>query len=187
MNELTNTATISFDDLLKQSLNGTGEDLTALTEERKTLGESVYRLESELAGARARLREVETKLERPVAQALRAAELLGVEVPAEYSSRVRPSSQPKSAGSYRWVPGPLPGSTDEDLRPKEYSVSKAMWALSRGSEGSVGKHGEGALSVAEFWALVERQTGKKEADLKPDDSIEVALPNGRKLGLTRLK
>lgn len=103
---------------------------------------------------------------------------IGLEVPEEYNKvTVRRGS--RSAGKYMWHA--------EGLEPKQQEPSRAMWRLSRGSGGSAGSNGEGVLKVDEFWALVEEQTGKTEADLEIGDSIEVTLPNERALRVEKVE
>jgi hypothetical protein len=58
-----------------------------------------------------------------------------------------------------------------------------MWRLSPGSGGSVGKHGEGALSSEEFWAMVKLDEQKVEVGEKHT----VVLPNGKEISWQRVE
>jgi len=107
---------------------------------------------------------------------------VGIEVPAEYLSQLRRPARSgngnggRPSASYFWKP--------EGLTPQTYSVSRAMWAYSKGSGGSAGAQGEGILTSDEFWRLFEEQTGR--ANLEPGEEETVTLPNDRILTLQRL-
>ena len=178
--------TVTFQDLLaKTSANG-GQSADELQAERTKLQAEVGELEQQVAARRTRLREVEGLLQAPVKAAVKAAELLGLEVPEEYRT---PAHSPAGSGfgeGYLWQASPLPGDNrSSDLAAREMTVSRAMWAYSKGSGGSAGKSGEGILSSQEFSALLGNQTGSP--DIKPGATVKVTLPNGRELKVTRLK
>ncbi|MDP2858088.1 MAG: hypothetical protein Q8P50_08945 [Bacillota bacterium] len=182
-------ASVTFRNLLEQATNNSnGTDITALEGERDKAKGEVEKLEGKLQGATQRLREVELKLDEPIRQAVKAAGLLTVPIPPEYQAQVRQSTRRKGGGkgkgSYLWEPGALPGSTKEDLKAKTCEVSWAMWAYSRGSSGAAGRQGEGVLIPDAFWTLVKEQTGK--GSLEPGESVEITLPNGRPLKVTRI-
>lgn len=182
-------ASVTFRNLLEQATNNSsGTDITALEGERDKAKAEVERLEGKLQAAKQRLREAEAKLAEPIRHAVKAAGLLNVLVPPEYQTQARQSASRRAGGtgngSYLWEPGPLPGSTKDDLKAKTCEVSRAMWAYSRGSGGAAGRQGEGVLTPGEFWTLVKEQTGK--GSLEPGESVEVTLPNGRPLKVTRI-
>lgn len=143
-------------------------------QELKSLSDKRAELEAELDELRADIKQVQREIMKPVRAAAKAAKELGVEVPVKYSKR-RLSVNGGSKGSYRWE--------TDGLITKQEGVSRAMWRMSRGSGGSAGRDGKGILTAAEFWALVEEQTGKTEADLSPGEKLEVILPNGRQVQL----
>jgi len=179
-------STLKFNDLLSQVAAGQGKDIDQLTKERDILAKQLSKLEQSIAVAKSDLAKVTAKLQEPIRQAIKAASLIGVEVPEEY--RIEPvhnGLKSSSGGAYRWTPGPLPGSTSqENLAPRDWPISRALWYLSKGSGGSTGKNGEGVLSAVEFWALVKTQTNKSE--LAVGESVTVEFPNMRKVKVSRL-
>jgi hypothetical protein len=182
-------ASFTFRDLLEQAgANSGGPEIATLEAERDKAKGEVDKLEGKLQGAKQRLREAEIKLDEPIGQAVKAAGLLNVLVPPEYQAQVRQSTsrkaRGKSNGSYLWEPGPLPGSTKDDLKAKTCEVSRAMWSYSLGSSGAAGRQGEGILTPDQFWAVVQEQAGK--GSLQAGESVEVTLPNGRPLKVTRI-
>jgi len=180
-------ASVTFKDLLEQVAKSQGHDPAELTAERAKLAAEVDKLEAKLTAAKSNLAIVLAKLQDPVRQATKAALLMGIEVPDEFAAKTgKPNGKPANGGSFKWEPGALPnGNRTEDLTPKEWEISRAMWALSKGSGGSAGRDGEGVLSAAEFWALVKDQTGKSE--LAPGEVVALVLPNGRPVQVSRLR
>lgn len=173
---------VDFRDLLAQAAAKCGAEWAAMESEKRQVEARVRELEEELSFARRRLAELENALQKPVREAIRAAELLGVPVPAEYQAQVRrPAASGNSnggrpAGGYLWQPEGKPAFQAE--------VSRAMWRLSKGSGGTAGAKGEGVLSASEFWSLVKAQVGK--SNLEPGESVEVVLPNGQRVRVTRV-
>jgi len=111
-----------------------------------------------------------------IRNATKAAQLLGIEVPEEYSKfggNGRNGERPQ--GKFYWeAKGHMPFRAD---------VSRAMWRLSPGSGGSVGKRGEGALSSEEFWALVRLD----ESKVQVGEKNSATLPNGKEVGFQRVE
>ena len=167
--------TIVFEDLL-QSVSP--DDVGELEKELDELKAEEEAIQERLSKVRTAIREVEGKLTAPVRSAIKAARELGIAIPDEYEI-VTTGQGNRSAGKFMWYA--------EGLEPKQSEPSRAMWRLSRGSGGSAGSNGEGVLKVDEFWALVEEQTGKTEADLEIGDSIEVTLPNERALRVEKVE
>lgn len=173
---------VDFQDLLDQAAAKGGIEWTGLESEKRQAEARVRELEDELASVRRRLAELENALQRPVREAIKAAEVLGIAVPTEYQAAVRrPGASAngnggRPAGGYLWEANGKGGFQAE--------VSRAMWRLSKGSGGTAGAKGEGVLSAAEFWALVKEQTGK--TNLEAGESVEVILPNGQKVKVTRV-
>lgn len=173
---------VHFRDLLRQAASKCGAKWDELESGRQQAEARVKELESELSSARRRLSELEEAMQKPLREAVKAAEMLGVEVPAEYLARVRrPAASGnggngRPSGAYLWEPKGKTGFQAE--------VSRAMWRLSKGSGGTAGASGEGVLTAAEFWALLKDQTGK--ANLEPGESAEITLPNGQEVKVTRI-
>ena len=176
--------TITFDQLLAQTTAAAGVNSDQLTKQQKDLSRTITKLEAELAQSKTELADIKDKLQTPLKQAFQAAKLLGIDVPDHYQSLAQPASSRTNGGEYLWQAEPLPGSTrTAELLPKNMNIARAMWSLSRGSGGSAGKSGEGILTAEEFFALLKQQTGHDE--LKPGQSVELILPNERKVKVTR--
>lgn len=181
---------ITFDDLLAQAQAKAGEQaqkaekqLGKVMNEIKDLEEKITQLQSKLAEKRVQAKELKAAAFSAVKDAIKTAEILGVEIPIEYLSMVKTSNSGngngngRSKGKYYWE---AYGRT-----PFQAEISRAMWALSAGSGGQAGKNGEGVLTVEEFLALMETQAGKRE--LAVGDKATVTLPNGREITVTRLE
>ncbi|MDI6894850.1 MAG: hypothetical protein QME70_09645 [Bacillota bacterium] len=173
---------VDFRDLLDQAAAKGGVEWAGVEAEKRQAEARVRELEEELVSLKRRLAELESALQRPVREAIKAAEVLGIPVPAEYLASVRRpgasgnSGNGRPAGAYLWEANGKPGFQCE--------VSRAMWRLSKGSGGTAGAKGEGVLSAAEFWGIVKAQTGK--FNLEAGESVEVTLPNGQKVKVTRV-
>ena len=166
---------LKFADLLQSA---SPDDVGELEKELDELTAEEEVIQERLDKVRKSIREVEGKLTAPVRSAIRAARELGIAIPEDYQ-KVTTAQSNRSAGKYTWFV--------EGLEPKQQEPSRAMWRLSKGSGGSAGSNGEGVLRVDEFWALVEEQTGKTEADLDIGDSIEVTLPNEREVTFQKVE
>lgn len=173
---------VEFRDLVAQAAAKGGVEWARLESEKREAEARVRELEEQLATVRQRLAELEAALQKPLREAVKAAEVLGIPVPAEYQAQVRRpaasgnSNGARPSGGYLWEP--------QGKASFQAEVSRAMWRLSKGSGGSAGAKGEGVLSAAEFWALVKEQTGK--ANLEAGESVKVTLPNGQQVKVTRV-
>lgn len=158
-----------------QLLAATGEtDLQELQSRKSTLEKKRVKLQAELAQVQKELQQVQAELNAPIRNAVKAAKLLGIEVPEEYKT-TGSNNGGKSKGKYYWeAPGQVPFQAE---------ISRAMWRLSPGSGGSAGKNGEGVLTVAEFWGLV----GLTEEEVKVGAIHTVSLPNGKEVAFQRME
>ena len=162
----------SFEQLLATVGNGDVEKLKA---RRGELQKQKTGLQEKLAKVSKELQEVEVQIGLPIRNATKAAQLLGIEVPEEYRKFGGNGNGERPQGRFYWeANGHMPFRAD---------VSRAMWRLSPGSGGSVGKRGEGALSSEEFWALVNLD----ESKVQVGDKNTVALPNGKEIGFQRVE
>lgn len=161
---------VTFEQLLATVGRANMEELRARKEK---LEKKRAELQARLAEVQKELQEVEQELQAPLREALKAAKILGIEVPAEYQKP--DNGNGKNHGKYYWeAKGQIPFKAE---------VSRAMWRLSQGSGGSAGKNGEGVLTVQEFWALV----GLKPEELELGRTYEVRLPNGREIKFQKLE
>jgi hypothetical protein len=158
----------SFDQLLATAANG---DLEGLRAKRTALDQEKADLLFKLAEVTLQIRELDAKIMTPVRNAVKAAQLLNVEVPAEYRSGIHNGNgggqSKRSKGKFSWQ--------SNGMVPFQAEVSRAMWRLSSGSGGSAGKKGEGVLSGAEFWALAKLD----ESKLKLGEKNTITLPNSK--------
>lgn len=178
-------SSLTFNDLLKQVADQSGEDIGQLTKERDMLAKELQMLEERMRAAKADLAKMNDRLQDPVRQAVKAAEMLGIEVPESYRLKPALRSARHREADYIWRPTALPGDVRNIERLSHIAnIARAMWHYSRGSQGSVGKNGEGVLSSDEFRAILKEQTGADE--VAPGESVTVTLPNGRKLTVTRI-
>jgi len=120
---------------------------------------------------------VENELQAPIREAVKAARILGIEVPEEYQNTRTANNSGSGAprGKYIWEA--------ENGKPFQGSVSDAMWRYSKGSGGSLGKNGERVLSVSEFW----KTAGLSEEEVKPGERYEVTLPNDKKIAFQKVE
>ena len=167
--------TLGFEALLKAAAD---DDTEKLEGELEKLESERDELNSKLDSVKVRISTIETTLAVPLKKALKAARELGIEVPEQYRT-IRTGSNSRSAGRYLWHSQGITGFQAEP--------SRAMWRLSRGSDGSGGSNGEGILLVDEFWALVKEQAQKTEADIEPGEKVTVKLPNDREVTLEKVK
>ena len=163
----------SFEQLLATVADGDVEKLKA---RRGELQKQKTGLQEKLAKVSKELQEVEAQIGLPIRNATKAAQLLGIEVPEEYRKfGGNGGNGERPQGKFYWEgKGHMPFRAD---------VSRAMWRLSPGSGGSVGKRGEGALSSEEFWALVKLE----ESKVQVGDKNTVTLPNGKEIGFQRVE
>ena len=180
------SAKTTFDELLATAGNG---DLEELQARKNSLDQEKADLLFKLAEVTLQIRELDAAIMVPTRNAVRAAELLNVEVPAQYKVSApkgkSPEGRKRSVGTYRWEPQPLPDSgRTEDLTPRVMELSRGLWAYTRASGGSAGRNGEGVVSVGEFRDLLQAQAGKGE--LEPGESTCMKFANGRTVKLTRL-
>ena len=115
------------------------------------------------------LSEIEGQIAAPIKNAVRAAQILGVEVPTKYQGvRVSGTGEGKRPlGKFSWA--------CNGMVPFQAEVSRATWRLSAGSGGSAGKKSEAVLTADEFWALVKLD----ESKVKLGEKNTVTLPNGK--------
>lgn len=164
--------TITFEELLQVVSKA---DRSGLESKRAALEAKKSQLQKELAQVNEELAKVESELLAPIRQAVRAAKELGIPVPEGYLNNGRKADSPRPKGKFFWeVEGQVPFQAE---------VSRAMWRLSRGSGGTVGKAGEGVLSSEEFWNLV----GIPEAQMPVGEKRTVTLPNGKTVSFQRLE
>jgi hypothetical protein len=170
------SARTSFDELLTTAANG---DLEGLRAKKTALEQENADLVSKLAEVTREIRELDAKIMVPIKNAIKAAQLLNIEILAEYgkvtvNGNGRGQNE-RSKGKFQW------GATGHG--PFQADVSGAMWRISSGSGGSAGKHGEGILTADEFWKL---------AGLTPDEvalgqTHRVTLPNKKEVGFQRIE
>ncbi len=166
------TVKMTFDQILETVGQ---EDIDKLRTRRGDLQKQRATLQERLGKVTKELQEVEVQLNLPVKNAVKAAQLLGIEVPEEYKKAAGNGGGDGPRGKYYWeMTGHMPFRAD---------ISRAMWRLSPGSGGSVGKHGEGALSSEEFWALVKLD----EEKIPVGEKHVVTLPNGKEVSWQRVE
>ena len=171
------TVTLDFKALLEAA--GKGE-VEKLEDKKATLEEDRGNLQAELSEVQTQLVKVERELLAHIKAATSAARQLGVEVPEEYQNRqASTKGGGRQGGKFRWE--------SNGLMPKQEGVSRAMWRLSKGSGGSAGREGQEVLTVDEFWALVESQTGQTEEEIKLGEKVKVDLPNGREVVVQKVE
>lgn len=162
---------LTFEQLLSQVGKA---DVGELQAKREKLERRRAELEEKLGEVQSQIREIDVELNAPLRDAIKAAKLLGIEVPEQYQLKANGNGG-RSSGKYRWeCPGQVPFKAE---------VSRAMWRLSRGSGGSAGKNGEGVLSAPEFWSLA----GISEAEVRLGEKYTVTLPNGREVVFQRVE
>jgi len=157
---------INFEQLLATTGNQNVEKLKARQTELQKQRTS---LQEKLAKVTRELQEIQAEPAAPIKNAVKAAQLLGIEVPEEYLKNSGNGGQAENLGKYYWE--------SKGHMPFRAGVARAMWRLSPGSGGSVGRKGEQALSSEEFWAL----TKIDESKIKLGDKNTVTLPNGKEI------
>ncbi len=168
---------VDFGTLLEAAGSG---DAGKLEKKRPALETARGKMQDELAKVQTELRQVEQDLMAPVRSAVTAAKALGIDIPEEYQNlRVNGGRNGgnRSSGKYEW--------TSNGMATRRAEPSRALWSLSRGSEGSAGD--DGRLKVDEFWALVQEQAGKTEADIGLGDEVTITLPNGREITMKKVE
>ena len=159
------SARTSFDELLTTAANG---DLEGLRAKRTALDQKKADLLFKLAEVTLEIRELDTEIMTPVKNAIKAAQLLNVEIPEKYQS-IKPNGNggegKRSKGKFYWE--------SNGTMPFRAELSRAMWRLSRGSGGTAGKKGEGVLTADEFWTAVKLDEG----GIKLGEKHTVTLPN----------
>ena len=134
-------------------------------------------MQTRLATVNREISDIEVQIATPIRNAIKAAQLLGVDVPEKYKAiKVNGTGEGKrSQGKFRWE--------SAGLVPFQAEVSRAMWRLSTGSGGSAGKNGEGVLTAPEFWALAKLD----ESKVKLAEKNSVTLPNGKAVVFQRVE
>jgi len=149
-------------------------DVSELQARKEKLEKRRAELQAKLAEVQRELQQVESELNAPIRQAVKAAKLLGIEVPEQYRQQANGNGN-RSQGRYYWeAKGQVPFQAE---------VSRAMWRLSQGSGGSAGKNGEGVLTAEEFWRL----TGMVEEQAELGKKYQVTLPNGKQVTFQRIE
>lgn len=164
----------TFDVLLESVGQGDIDKLQAkkavLTSEKTKLQEKLTKIDRDLA-------EIEAQIAAPIRNAVKAAQLLGIEVPEKYLG-VKGNGNgdsKRSLGKFYWE--------CVGVMPFQAEVSRAMWRLSQGSGGSAGKKGEGVLTAEEFWALNKLA----ESKIKLGEKNTVTLPNGKQVTFQKIE
>lgn len=168
-------AKLSFEDLLKRCEDESGIDVVALKEKSGRLEERRSQLQKELEEINEELRSISRQIQNPLKNAVRAAELLRVDIPEVYLDSLKNGNgSSRSNGKFWWEV--------EGHKPFQAEPSRALWRFSKGCNGSAGS--EGVLTTDEFWNLVFEQTGKKSIDV--GEEVEVTLPNQKRLKLKKI-
>lgn len=158
----------SFDQLLATAGNG---DLEKLRTKKAALESEKTKLQEKLAKVNTDLLDIDSQIAAPIRNAIKAAGILGLEVPEQYRDiKINGSSASKRPqGKFTW--------SAKGVVLFQAEVSRAMWRLSAGSGGSAGKKGEGVLTANEFWALAKLDSSA----IKLGDRNTVTLPNGKEV------
>jgi hypothetical protein len=159
-------AKMTFDQLLATAGNG---DLEKLRAKRAALESEKARLQEKLTKVNRDLWDIDAQISSPVRNAIKAAGILGIEVPEAYKNvKANGSGEGKRAqGKFAWE--------SNGMVPFQAEASRAMWRLSAGSGGSAGKNGEGVLTTDEFWKLA----GCDASAVKLGEKHTVTFPNGK--------
>lgn len=165
---------VSFEQLLESVSSGDVEKLQA---KKAILQAERTKLQTNLAKVNRELSDIEAQIAAPVRNAVKAAQLLRVDIPEKYKGvKVNGTGEGKRPqGKFRWE--------SVGLVPFQAEVSRAMWRLSTGSGGSAGKNGEGVLTAEEFWALAKLE----ETKMKLGDKHSLTLPNGREVTFEKIE
>lgn len=163
------TEKATFEQLLASVGQG---DLDKLELKRTNYLQEKTKVQEKLAKINKELQEIEYQITSPIKNAIKAAQLLGIEIPDKYKA-MNGNGETRKVVYYWETSGQLPFQAE---------VSRAMWRLSRGSNGKAGKNGEGVLSAEEFWGL----TGLEEAKIQVGDKHTVTLPNGKEVMFQRM-
>ena len=156
---------LEFDGLLQAVAKG---DIEKLQARKAALESEKVGLQDKLTQVNRELAEVEAGIVAPLRNAVRAAQLLGVQIPEKYQSiksNGNGGEGKRSKGKYYWE--------SNGTMPFRAEVSRAMWRLSRGSGGTAGKNGEGVLTSEEFWTAVKLD----ESSIKLAEKHTATLPN----------
>lgn len=167
-------AKMTFDQLLATAGNG---DLEKLRAKKAALESEKARLQEKLTKVNRDLWDIDAQISSPVRNAIKAAGILGIEVPEAYKKvKVNGSGEGKrTQGKFTWE--------SNGMVPFQAEVSRAMWRLSAGSGGSAGKKGEGVLTADEFWKLA----GCDASTAKLGDKNTVTLPNGKAITYQKIE
>ena len=158
---------VSFKELLESTATG---DVEKLESKKVALQSEKVKLQDKLGKINRDLVDIEAQLVSPIRNAVKAAQILGIEVPEKYRTMklgATNGSNSRSLGKFSWA--------CNGMVPFQAEVSRAMWRLSAGSGGSAGKKGEAVLTAPEFWALVKLD----ESKVKLGEKSTVTLPNGK--------
>jgi hypothetical protein len=165
----------TFDWLLESVAQGDAEKLQG---KKAALQSEKVKLQEKLTKVNKDLFEIEAQIVSPIRNAMKAAQLLGVEVPEKYRTMkfgATNSSGKRSPGKFYWE--------CTGVMPFQAETSRAMWRLSHGSGGSAGRKGEAVLTADEFWAAVKLD----ESKLKLGDKNTATLPNGKTVTFQRIE
>jgi hypothetical protein len=166
-------AKVGFDVLLASCTEG---DIEKLQARKAALESEKVKAQDKLTKLNGELQEIETQISAPIKNAVKAALLLGVEVPEQYRSvKVNGVPGTRSLGKFYWEA--------KAQTPFQSETSRAMWRLSQGSGGSAGKNGEGVLTAEEFWTLAKLD----ESSVRVGDKHTVTLPNGKEVTFQRME
>jgi len=171
--------TVDFRALMATVSNNGDSNLDEVEEELQQLEGQKAELQEQLDRVNDRMQELQGERAKVVRRAVSAAKELQIEVPEEYRQLTTGGGGNRSTGQYEW--------SADGIKTKRQTVSRAMWRLSKGSGGSAGTEGQGVLRAGEFWGLVREQHGVAEEDLTAGDELQVELPNGREVTVTKVQ